>query len=164
MKKWSKRHSAAPSPDAAVSCRMAADAMVSDLNQSETASAASVSGHVTESSLNSASTRVSTRRRRFLGQAGLLATGIAGSAIFATPAQADCDNAEDQLRRCSDNDTGDDADPRGCGRCGRSNNAPARRRISSAFDGSPADANSAPESSAYKPLRARRIDWSAGKK
>lgn len=58
-------------------------------------------------------------RRRFIrAGSAFLVTGAAmvtGRSALA----ADCDQNGEQQTRCSDQDTGENADPTGCGRCGR---------------------------------------------
>ena len=65
-------------------------------------------------------------RRRFLsGSLALGATAMLGStAAFA----ADCDQNREQVRRCSDGDTGESADPTHCGRCGQESTVPSSYR------------------------------------
>lgn len=66
-------------------------------------------------------------RRRFLS--GSLALG--GSAMLGSTAAfaADCDRNPEQVRRCSDGDTGQSADPVNCGRCGQESTVPSSYRI-----------------------------------
>lgn len=71
-------------------------------------------------------------RRRFVRNGA--ATLLVGAVLSRTAAaQADCDRFRDeQARRCSDSDTGENADPDGCGRCGRADAVPSRSNERSA--------------------------------
>lgn len=68
-------------------------------------------------------------RRQFIKQGSVFVVA-AGAAVISAQAYADCDGQAGQYKRCSDSDSGENSDPRGCGRCGRSENVPSSSRDS----------------------------------
>lgn len=68
-------------------------------------------------------------RRRFIRTGAALLVGGAAAASGRHALAADCDRyGMRQQRNCSDSDSGENADPDGCGRCGRPESVPSSFR------------------------------------
>lgn len=73
-------------------------------------------------------------RRNFMKRSSALLVAT-GAAVASAQAYADCDGQAGQYKRCSDSDSGENSDPRGCGRCGRTENVPSSQSWSGARSG-----------------------------
>jgi len=99
---------------------------VSSKNRFGNLSEESVGVNVSPVTVRHGSSRNPVTRRHFLGRSGRC---IAGGVVLAAGAgqalAADCDQNPAQNTRCSDSDSGDNADPQNCGRCGRESTVPS---------------------------------------